>query len=127
MTKFWELLEESVIVQSLLTVGVWGVIGYLVVAGKAIPDAFMAGGALILGYWFGVKTQNAVTRAVESAAAAAAERAARRQSGAAARPRSSSFGGSWRRLPRAAARRCEDDTAGTLPAGSRGDSHPGHG
>jgi len=62
MTKFWELMEESVILQGILTVGVWGAIIYLVVAGKPVPDILSAGGMGILGFWFGTKSQAAITQ-----------------------------------------------------------------
>jgi hypothetical protein len=55
MDKFWQLLEESVIVQGVMTLMVWGAIIYLVVAVKPVPDILSAGGMGILGFWFGSK------------------------------------------------------------------------
>ena len=55
MDKFWQLLEESVIVQGVMTLMVWGAIIYLVVVGKPVPDILSAGGMGIMGFWFGSK------------------------------------------------------------------------
>lgn len=55
MNTFWRLLEESVIVQGIMTLMVWGAIIYLVVTGKPVPDLISAGGMGILGFWFGSK------------------------------------------------------------------------
>jgi len=53
---FWSLLKESIIVQSLMTLMLWGAIVYLVITGQTIPDLLSAGGMAILGFWFGAKT-----------------------------------------------------------------------
>ncbi len=55
METFWRLLEESVIVQGIMTLLVWGAIIYLVVVGKPVPDILSAGGMGIMGFWFGSK------------------------------------------------------------------------
>ena len=55
MDKFWGLLEDSVIIQAVLTLGVWTAIIVLVIIGKEIPDILSAGGYTILGFWFGSK------------------------------------------------------------------------
>ena len=70
MAKFWELLEESVIIQGLMTVGLWGIAGYLLVVGKPIPEILQAGCLTILGFWFGTKTQHAANQATQAIAAA---------------------------------------------------------
>lgn len=67
MTKFWELLEESVIVQSLVTLIVVCVVSYMVVAQQAMPAEMWTLTALILGYWFGSKGQVTSRKAAERA------------------------------------------------------------
>jgi len=62
MDKFWELLEDSVIIQAVLTLGVWTSIIVMVIMGRAIPEILSAGGYTILGFWFGSKAAALVTR-----------------------------------------------------------------
>lgn len=57
---FWALFRESIILQGLLTVGLWSVVLYLVVVGKPVPDILMAGSTTVLGFWFGSKVQSAI-------------------------------------------------------------------
>lgn len=63
MAKFWSLLEDSVIIQAVLTIGVWASIITLVIMGRTIPEILSAGGYTILGFWFGSKTAVAVRQA----------------------------------------------------------------
>ena len=56
MAKFWELLEESVLMQGIMTLGLLGTIIYLVVQGKPVPDILTNGFLLILGFYFGSKS-----------------------------------------------------------------------
>lgn len=62
MSKFWELLEDSVIIQALLTLGVWTAIIVMVIIGREIPDILSAGGYTILGFWFGSKAAAQVSK-----------------------------------------------------------------
>lgn len=62
MNKFWQLLEESVLVQALITLIMVTAVTYMYVTGQPVPDALVNFVALILGYYFGSKTQQAVTR-----------------------------------------------------------------
>ena len=55
MDKFWDLLKESVILQAVLTLGIWGVVIYLVVVGRIVPDILMSAANLVLGFYFGSK------------------------------------------------------------------------
>ena len=48
--------NKSTIVSGLLAIAVWGAIIGLAVAGIAIPEVLAAGGALILGYFFGARS-----------------------------------------------------------------------
>lgn len=61
MDKFLELLQQSVIVQALLTLMVWGGIIYMYVTGQTPSDVLVAAGSVILGFYFGAKTQLAIT------------------------------------------------------------------
>jgi len=55
MTKFWELLRESIICQSLLTIGFAAGVLYLSMAGKDVPPEMWQALWAILGFWFGSK------------------------------------------------------------------------
>lgn len=56
MAKFWELLEESVLIQAIMALGLLGTIVYLTVQGREVPDILTNGFLLILGFYFGSKT-----------------------------------------------------------------------
>lgn len=55
MKTFWALLKESVILQAVLTLGIWGVLIYLVIVGRPIPDVVLGAASLVLGFYFGSK------------------------------------------------------------------------
>ena len=59
MATFWRLLEESVILQGLLTLGFAGVALYLWGSGQAVPEGLVHGLWAILGFWFGAKSHQA--------------------------------------------------------------------
>ena len=70
MTKFWELFEQSVIIQGILAIAFSGAIIYLYCTGKEVPQELVALVSLILGYFFGAKTMHAevrVARAIKDA------------------------------------------------------------
>lgn len=56
MTKFWELLEESVLIQAIMALAILLTIIYLVVKQLPVPDILTNGFLLILGFYFGSKT-----------------------------------------------------------------------
>jgi len=60
MSKFWELFEESLILQGFLTLGFAGVALYLWATSQAVPDGLIQGLWAILGFWFGTKSQHVV-------------------------------------------------------------------
>jgi hypothetical protein len=62
MDKFWELLRESVIVQSLVTLLLVGTLCYMFVTGTLIPELLTQITLLVIGFWFGSKSQQAMTR-----------------------------------------------------------------
>lgn len=55
MSKFWQLLEDSVITQAMVTLALVGAVIYLVVAGQPIPEALFGLTSLALGFYFGSK------------------------------------------------------------------------
>ena len=63
MAKFWQLLEESVIIQAFLTLGVWAAAIALIFLQREIPEVLSAGCYTILGFWFGSKTASQIAKA----------------------------------------------------------------
>ena len=57
MNKFWELVESSAIVQALLALLVIGADVYLFMQGKPVPAELWALTTLIVGFYFGAKSQ----------------------------------------------------------------------
>jgi hypothetical protein len=57
MDKFWELLEESVLVQSTVTLVAVGVTSYMVVMMRDVPKEWWTVMGIIIGFWFGSKVQ----------------------------------------------------------------------
>ena len=54
--RFWDAMSKSVLVSSLLALIVWSAIIYLSIVQGKIPDGLMAGGSLILGFFFGARS-----------------------------------------------------------------------
>ena len=63
MDKFWELFKESVIVQSTLTLLLTVVVCIMAIRGQAIPDWLIGFVSLVLGFWFGTKSQASIEKA----------------------------------------------------------------
>ncbi len=55
MRTFWNLLQESVIVQAAITLAVVGATIYLAVTGQEIPDLLKDITGLVIGFYFGSK------------------------------------------------------------------------
>ena len=55
MTKFWELFQQSVIMQSVLTVLIVGAWLYLVITGQNPPTQLNDLLGLVVGFFFGSK------------------------------------------------------------------------
>lgn len=53
--KVLELLEKSILTQSLLTLVIWGTIVGLLTTNNLVPDELWAAGYSILGFFFGSK------------------------------------------------------------------------
>lgn len=62
MEKFWDLLKESVIVQGVLTLALAGAVIYLCVIGQSVPDLLANAFLLVIGFYFGSKVQQAISR-----------------------------------------------------------------
>ena len=57
---FWYLFEKSVILQGAITFGFVGASLYLWMTAQPLPDALAQGLWVVLGFWFGTKTQNVI-------------------------------------------------------------------
>jgi hypothetical protein len=62
MAKFWELFAESVVIQAAMALILLGVISYLYVVGQEVPDTLVNAFMIILGFYFGGKTQLSAIR-----------------------------------------------------------------
>ena len=65
---FYSLLRESVLVQATVTLILIGVMGYMYIAGREVPNDFVNIAMLVVGFWFGSKSQAAVERTVNNLA-----------------------------------------------------------
>jgi hypothetical protein len=61
MQTFWQLLRESILVQSLVTLMLVGAIIYMYVVGREVPADLVNISLLVLGFWFGTKSVMPVT------------------------------------------------------------------
>ena len=55
MAKFWQLLEESVITQSILTLLVVGTVCTLWIMGHPVPQELMELTFVVVSFWMGSK------------------------------------------------------------------------
>lgn len=66
MAKVWlkllDLLERSIVVQSLLTAAFGGVYLYLIAAGKPVPEGFQSLTFTIVAFWMGTKVQHEIDK-----------------------------------------------------------------
>jgi hypothetical protein len=72
MEKFWELFQESVIVQSLVTLTLVITICAMFLMSKPIPELLGSITLLVLGFWFGAKSQHSIVTSAKEASKAAA-------------------------------------------------------
>jgi len=56
MKAFWQALRESVILQALIALILVGVICYLYIVGKEVPEALTQALFVIRGFYFGAKS-----------------------------------------------------------------------
>ena len=59
MPKFWELLEQSVLVSGIIALSCIGAVVYLSVTGKPVPDILVNIAMIVVGFFFGGKVQRA--------------------------------------------------------------------
>lgn len=59
-TRFLDLVERSIIVQSLVTLALVGVVCYMYVTGSAVPEGLSGLTYAVVGYWFGTKAQHVI-------------------------------------------------------------------
>jgi len=64
MQKFWELFEQSVIIQGLLALGIVGTMLYMLVQQMEIPKELWGLGGMILGSYFTGKGYNQANIAI---------------------------------------------------------------
>lgn len=62
MSKFWQLLEQSVIVQGLLTLTFGIAVVYLYIVGKDVPTELLNAFWALIGLWTGGKIENVRAR-----------------------------------------------------------------
>jgi len=62
MQRFWDLLTESVIVQGFITCMFVGVTCYLWATGQPVPQELWTANTVVLGFFFGAKTQQIASR-----------------------------------------------------------------
>lgn len=62
MDKFWQLFQESVIVQALITLALVATFCYMLATGQTVPELLSTAMMLVLGFYFGSKTQQAITK-----------------------------------------------------------------
>lgn len=55
MDRFWELFEQSVITQSVITIMVMGTLCFMFLQGRAIPEFLIYTSASVLYFWMGSK------------------------------------------------------------------------
>jgi len=66
MQTFYDLLRESVIFQGLITIIVLGVWAYLLISGRPIPDTVQLLSGTVVGFFFGGKYAQAVSRTADT-------------------------------------------------------------
>ena len=64
MARFWDLVEKSTIVSGLIALGVVAAIIYLACIRQPIPDLLGNSALIIIGFFFGAKSQQSGNAAV---------------------------------------------------------------
>lgn len=62
MSRFWDMVRDSTIVQGVITLAVVGVTCYLWATGQPIPQELWTADGIILGFFFGAKATQIVRR-----------------------------------------------------------------
>ena len=66
MTEFWRLFRESTIIQGLVTVMFTSVVCYAIVTQIDLGEQFWAMFGIIVGFWFGNKTNQQVREVIQA-------------------------------------------------------------
>lgn len=66
MDRFWKLMAESVIVQSLLALIFSVAVLVMVIMGKDVPNEIWGLLGIIIGWYFGTKSQQTITTYLKS-------------------------------------------------------------
>ena len=61
MKKFWQLLQESTLIQALMSLMLLATILYLYIVGREVPQELTQFMVLILGFYFGSKSQQVIS------------------------------------------------------------------
>lgn len=64
--SFYQLLRDSVLVQATVTLMLIGTILYMYVVQEPVPDDLMSITMLVVGFWFGSKSQAGIDRVVSN-------------------------------------------------------------
>ena len=62
MTEFWKQFEKSVIVSSVIALALVMTACYLWATGQTLPTGLTSCLGLVLGFFFGVKVENSVSK-----------------------------------------------------------------
>lgn len=62
MNYFFQLFEESVIIQGLVTLVVVSSVCYLYISGQGVPEGMLTLLYAIIGFWFGSKSEYVIRR-----------------------------------------------------------------
>jgi len=65
MESFWKLMRESVIMQAIIALVLLGVISYLYIEGRDVPEALVQAFMLVLGFFFGSRSEYMLLRGKE--------------------------------------------------------------
>lgn len=65
MDKFWDLVRESVIMQSIVTLTLVITLCVMFATERPVPDLLAQTTLLVIGFWFGSKTQLALNRSAK--------------------------------------------------------------
>lgn len=62
MKRFWDLVADSIITQSIITILLVGMACYLWYKYQVIPDRLWTAVTFVLGFFFGAKVQQVIRR-----------------------------------------------------------------
>ena len=65
MKQFLDLVKSSVIIQGLITLCFVGTMCYLWSTGQPVPQELWTANTIVIGFFFGAKTQQTITRGMQ--------------------------------------------------------------